>query len=131
MQNRIKRQGFTLIELLIALLIFSVLGFTVTTRIGGVANQSFQLEQRTVAHWIAQNQIQRLRLTRVNNVDPLKTGTRTERVVMAQRDWLVKFDAKSTDHPALQRVELAVFELAVDGAELGPYYQTVTFLGQY
>ena len=77
-------RGFTLIELLIAILVFSILGFTVTSRISGIANQAYQMERRAVAHWVAQNQLHRLQLTRYKNTEPLVTGNDTERGVHGQ-----------------------------------------------
>ncbi len=123
--------GFTLIELMIALLVFSALGFAVSARVGDVAQQSFQLERRAIAHWVGQNQLQRLQLSRLNNKDPLTTGTRSERVFMGERDWVVKFDVKNTEQPLVNRVEVAVFELTSDGDEIGPLDQTTSFLGRY
>ncbi len=124
-------RGFTLIELLIAILVFSILGFTVTSRVSGIATQSFQMERRAVAHWVAQNQLQRLQLSRVNNNEPLVTGNETERVYMGNRDWLVRYETVATDHPWMHRVEIEVFELAANGEEIGPLHSGISFLGRY
>jgi len=124
-------RGFTLIELLIALLVFSALGFAVSARVGDVAAQSFQLERRALAHWVAQNELQRLYLSRIGNTDPLTTGSRSTRVFLGQRDWVVRTEIKRTDQPLVNRVEFSVFELDANGEEIGPLEQTTSFLGRY
>jgi general secretion pathway protein I len=126
-----RKAGFTLIEVLVALLVFAALGFAVSARIGDVAQQSFQLERRALAHWVAQNQLQRLHLSRLGTTDPLTVGTRTERVYMGQRDWVVHIESKRTEQPLVNRVELAVFELDANGDEVGPLDQAISFVGQY
>lgn len=123
--------GFTLVEVLVALLVFAALGFAVSARIGDVAQQSFQLERRALAHWVAQNQLQRLHLSRLGTNEPLTVGTRTERVFMGQRDWVVHIESERTEQPLVNRVELAVFELDANGDEVGPLDQAISFIGQY
>lgn len=129
-------RGFTLIELLVALAVFAVLAFTVTTRISEIAQQSFVLERRALAQWVADNGIQRLLLERRQaglnaNPEPLPTGQRTERVVFGGRDWQVRTRFVSTSDPSLARAELEVFELGANGDESGPIYSMNAFLGQY
>ena len=55
-------RGFTLIEMLLAVVIIGVVGTTVATATGGVANQMYALERRTIANWVAANELTRLRL---------------------------------------------------------------------
>lgn len=128
--------GFTLIEVLVALMVFAALGFAVSARIGDVAQQGFVLERRAVAHWVAQNQLQRLHLDRQQQIlsgspTALSLGTRTERVYMAERDWVVHIESKRTEQPLINRIELAVYELDSNGEEIGPYDQLISFVGQY
>ena len=129
-------QCFTLIEVLVALLVFAALGFAVSARIGDVAQQGFVLERRAIAHWVAQNQLQRLHLDRQQQIQQgqtsaLTVGTRTERVFMGQRDWVVHIESIRTEQPLVNRVELAVYELDGNGDEVGPFDQVISFVGQY
>ncbi|MEM6708767.1 MAG: type II secretion system minor pseudopilin GspI [Pseudomonadota bacterium] len=133
---RARSRGFTLIEVLIALMVFSVLAFTVTTRISEIANQTFQLERRSLAQWVADNQVQRLILERrtealAPNPSPLPNGNRTERVVLAQRDWQVQTAFERAGSDTLRRAEVAVYELDETGKAVGPIYTLTAFLGQY
>ena len=109
-----RSRGFTLIELLIALMIFSVLGFTVTSRISEIVQQSYSLERRTAAQWVADNQVNALHIESRNQREPVSEGRRSERVLLARRDWQVDYQVVSTSDPGLKRVELEVFELLDD-----------------
>ncbi len=122
--------GFTLLEMLIAVVIIAVVGITVSTAIGGVASQTYSLERRTMAHWIAQNQMTRIRLDLRIEPRALPEGRDTVRVFMGQRDWEVRTTVLATDSPLLRRVELDVYEL-VEGERLGPYDHLVAFVGRY
>lgn len=123
-------RGFTLVEVLVALVVFAVLGFTVTSRVGNVVNQTYSLERRTVAHWVAQNHINRLRLSRRATTDPLPTGNDRERVVMGGREWIVETEVQETTYPLLRRVDLRVLAVT-DGDEIGPIDSLTAFVGRY
>lgn len=122
--------GFTLIELLIALLVFSVLGFTVVSRVGDVVTQLYGMERRAVAHWVADNQMARLKLSEALSTEPLATGKNRERVFMGGREWRVDTVVKDTSHPWLRRVDLEVYEIQAEGA-VGPLETLVAFVGRY
>ena len=72
-------KGFTLIEMLIAMVGIAVVGISISSAIGNVAQQTFSLERRTVAHWVAQNHIYRIRLRKYNDTQSLKEGSEYSR----------------------------------------------------
>ena len=124
-------RGFTLIEMLIAIAIIGVMGAAISTAVGGVANQTRGLEQRTVASWIASNHLARMRMLQRRDAQPLAEGTKQTRLVFADRQWEVETEIKTTDHPWVRRVEVSVFEATDDEGRQGPYGQLSGFLGQY
>lgn len=124
-------RGFTLIEMLIAIAIIGVIGAAVSTAVGGVANQTRGLEQRTVASWIASNHLTRMRMLQRREPQSLPEGTKQTRLVFADRQWEVETEVKSTDHPWIRRVEVSVFEATDEAGRQGPYGQLSGFLGQY
>ena len=124
-------RGFTLIEMLIAIAIIGVMGAAISTAVGGVANQTRGLEQRTVASWIASNHLARMRMLQRRDAQPLAEGTKQTRLVFADRQWEVETEIKTTDHPWVRRVEVSVFEATDDDGRQGPYGQLSGFLGQY
>jgi general secretion pathway protein I len=124
-------RGFTLLEMLIAIAIIGVIGAAVSTAVGGVANQTLGLEQRTVASWIASNHLTRMRMLQRREPQSLPEGTKQTRLVFADRQWEVETEVKSTDHPWIRRVEVSVFEATDEAGRQGPYGQLSGFLGQY
>ena len=125
-----KSRGFTLIEILLALAVVAVTGLAVATALGGVAAQTYALEQRTVAHWVAENQLARTQLGRIGTDESFSVGRQTERVRMAGRSWRVSQSLTETVNPWLGRVEVEVYE-TTSGDEVGPVERLVGFVGRY
>lgn len=125
-----RSRGFTLLEMLLAMVVIAVVGITISTATGNVASQTFTLERRTMAHWVGQNQINRLRLSLRGDNSALPEGKDTVRVYMGERDWQVRTEVTATDHPWIRRVEVDVFELQ-QGTPVGPFEHTIAFLGRY
>ena len=125
-----RARGFTLLEMLLAMLVIAVVGITVSSATGNVASQTYNLERRTMAHWVGQNQINRLRLSLLGSTEVLPEGKDSVRVYMGKRDWQVRTEISATDHPWIRRVEVEVFELQ-DGDPMGPFEHAVAFVGRY
>lgn len=122
--------GFTLVEVLVALVVFAVLGFAVTSRVGDIVNQTYGMERRTVAHWVGENHLSRMRIAQRGVDEVLQTGRERERVLMADREWLLEIEIEETTHPWLRRVEVAVSEVTEQGDERS-IDQVIAFIGRY
>lgn len=125
-----RTEGFTLIEMLIALAIIAIVGLTLSSAVGSVIAQTYTLEQRLIAHWVAENHLARVRLARIGTTDALPTGRETERVRMSGRTWRIARESRETTHPWLRRVEIEVYEVA-EGEDIGPLDTMVGFVGRY
>ena len=124
-------RGFTLIEMLLAVVIIGVVGTTVATATGGVANQMYALERRTMANWVAANELTRLRLAQHEEIGkPITESRESSRLYMANRQWVVERKISKTDTPSLYRVEVDVFALQ-DGEKVGPFEHMTAFIGRY
>ena len=122
-------RGFTLIEMLIAMVVIAVVGISISSAIGNIAQQTFSLERRTVAHWVAQNHISRIRLREYLEPQSLKAGNEYSRAYMGNRDWELQTEVTGTQIPTLKRVEVKVYELDKAGDVTGPFDRTVAFIG--
>ena len=128
-------RGFTLLEMLLAMMVIAIVGVTLSNAVGGVASQTFTLERRSIAHWVGQNEINRLRiLSRAaaataasGGGQRIPTGKDTSRVTMGQRNWEIRTSIEATDNPWMRRVEVEVYEL-VGGDSSGPYDTQVAFV---
>lgn len=100
-------RGFTLLEVLVALgLVATVLGSALALARGAAANQ-VHLEQRLLAHWVADNVLASFRL----EWPPLPTsGEITGRAEQLGRtfDYRLQVTQSSAEDPALARLDLAV-----------------------
>lgn len=122
-------RGFTLLEVVIAVTIFAVVSIAVYTSSSDIINQSAGLEKRTLATWIAQDRLTRLKIVQSQSDAAMSLGRDTEIVRMSGREWRVETQTQSTAHPYLTRVELEVF-LDADSDEV-PWGRLVGFVGRY
>jgi general secretion pathway protein I len=106
-------RGFTLIEVMIALLIIVVGAAAVINTSTESAWKSAQLWQRTVAGWVAQNQLAEFRARRTWSNDRSQSG----RVEMANAEWRWQLRASDTDDPSLRRLDIEVFLEGDDDAK--------------
>ncbi len=97
--------GFTLLEVMIALLVIAL-------GIGAVINttsesgwKSAQLKQRTIASWVAQNEIARYRSKRTWD----KKSNLSGETEMANAVWIWRMKITPTDDPAVRRIDVDVY----------------------
>ena len=99
-------RGFTLLEVLVALAIFAVSALVLLQQSGRSARQLYTLESRTLADWIAENELARLRL----QANLPATGEKRSEIRFGSRDWILLTDVESTTRDDLRRVSVRVFE---------------------
>ncbi|MEX2490105.1 MAG: type II secretion system minor pseudopilin GspI [Pseudomonadales bacterium] len=127
MNSRMCR-GFTLVEIMIALAIFAVVSSALIKNVGMAAKQAGILQERTLAYWVAENHLNRLRLD-AHGMEPVFPGIGTDRqtVTMADREWTLQVDIESTDNELVRRIEVDVM---TDGTDR-PLATLTGFIGRY
>jgi general secretion pathway protein I len=101
---RVQRMaGFTLLEIMVALAVFATLATAVLSAGQYVAKQSAAVEERLLAAWVADNQLNELRLQSA----PAK-GHSQHTVHMASRDWRLRQRVGDSTEPRLLKVEIEV-----------------------
>lgn len=106
--------GFTLLEVMVALTIVAIaLGAILSTSAKDTSNLSY-LRDKTLAHWVAMNQINLLRATR-----EFPEGKNIEGVeFMADKNWYYHYEIKDTPIPQVRRVDMEVRAEDADDAPI-------------
>ncbi len=123
-----RHAGFTLIELLIAVAVFAVVAVTVYTRSGDAIRQLQALEERTLALWLAENELAMLRISRASTDAAIPTGNVTHQVAMGGRDWRIDIRTTDTTSPLLRRADVSV---ALADSPTTPLQSMTGFIGRY
>lgn len=97
-------RGFTLLEVLVALAIFALVAASVLTASARSVRTAGQLEDRTLAMWVADNRLSELQLA---DTPPADGGDQGQ-VEFAGRRWLWQSEIQATSEPAMRRVTLWV-----------------------
>ncbi len=116
------RRGFTLLELLVALVIFATAGVAIIQASSNHVRSIWQLEELTVASYIANNQLQ---LALLDSRWPPRELEQGE-VSMANRNWT--WQIRATTVPDADLRELSVSVSLVEQPEV-VIYQLKTYVG--
>ncbi len=108
-----KMAGFTLLEVMIALLVLAIGVGAVINTTGESGWKATQLKQKTIASWVAQNQIALYRAKRTWSDRSSRSGT-TE---MANAEWDWRMSISKTDDPSLRRIDVDVYLKGEDGVK--------------
>ena len=106
-----RASGFTLLEVLVALAIFAMVAASVLTATARSLQTASRLEDKTLAMWIADNQLTELQLAQ----SPVADGRAQGELMFAGRRWQWQSEVRATSEPALRRVTLWVAERAERG----------------
>jgi len=101
----VAQRGFTLLEILVALAIVSLALGALISSSGSQARNATYLKQKTIAHWVAMNEITRLE---VEKAWPGK-GKLEGKTSMAGVDWFWTRQIIETEDKDSVQVELTVF----------------------
>lgn len=102
--------GFTLLEVLVALAIFALVAASVLTATARSLQTASRLEEKTLAMWIADNQLVELQLSK----NPVAEGRDQGEVDFAGRRWQWQSEVQATREPDMRRVTLWVAPMAQD-----------------
>lgn len=98
-------KGFTLLEVLVALTIVALsLGALISTS-GSQATSAAYLKQKTIAHWVAMNEITQLQ---IEKAWPSKGDTKGT-TQMAGTEWFWTLTVKETEDENARQVELKIY----------------------
>ena len=123
--------GFTLIEILIALAVFTIVSSALITNATQHVGQTELLRDKTIAHWVALNEMNEIRADiRVEDSYP-RTGTTQSEVNMLSTDWLVEVEISATENDNVRRVSVDVFRDDFERDEGFSMFTLIGFVGKY
>ena len=97
-------QGFTLLEVMVALAIFALSATVLLHQSGRSSLQMSRLEDRAIAGWVAENQLNRLRLQAL----PASNTSTVHEQTMARRQWRITTEISDTSRRDFKRVDISV-----------------------
>tara|TARA_R110002072_G_scaffold113986_1_gene243817 strand:+ start:5932 stop:6315 length:384 start_codon:yes stop_codon:yes gene_type:complete len=121
-------QGFTLLEVMIAVAIFAIVSAALIKNATQTVQQTNYIQERSLAYWIAENQLNEIRSQPRTNESYPSPGSDRVSVSMAGRDWELVVDYEATENADMRRVIVSVFNpLDLDNQVA----QLSGFLGRY
>ena len=99
-------KAFTLLEVMVALVVISVTMGAIITSAGSSASVASRLKEKTVANWVAQNQIA---LYRAKKIWTSSTSNQNGKVTMLNVEWQWDMKIQKTDDPLLRRIDVNVY----------------------
>lgn len=99
-----RARGFTLLEVLIAMAVIGIALLALASTGSKQVNQLQQLQQQTLAHWVAQNVITEFRLAASH---PPGESSGVEN--MGQQNWYWLLNAAAASDPLLLRLDVQVY----------------------
>lgn len=118
-----KQSGMTLLELMVALAVFAATAIVILDTIGATSRVVEGLEQKTLAHWVAGNQLSEVTLkSRWPNI-----GITRAEVEMADRQWFLMTKVEVTARPDMRRITV---EVRLDKDHESPLISRLAFAGK-
>ncbi len=118
------KNGFTLIECLVALFIIAIVLATASRSIGTSLRDVENNYARTVAMWVADNQVNQFYL---DGIFP-DLGKTKKTVTMANLEFDIEINIVTTNNPYFRKIEISINEKNRPNYQI---YKTITFISQY
>ena len=104
MANSPWHRGFTLLEVMVALVIVALGLMAAFGQVNQTLTVASRLRDKTLAHWVAMNEMTRLRLSG----EFPAIGARSDEVEMARTNWRYTIKVVKTPVDALRRVDISI-----------------------
>ena len=102
-----RTSGFTLIEVMVALLIVGVALSAMLVRIQGFIDNSAYLRDKTLASWVALNELELVRLANQADHSLLEDNLNGE-AELANRQWVWRIEPEKTEAEGFQQITVMV-----------------------
>ena len=119
-------RGFTLIEVMVALAVFAIVSVALVGNSISTIRQAAIIQDRTVATWLAENQITDLRIRKRTSENFPKIGTDRIFLETGGARWDIETEIEPTENDYVRRVTVRVYR----DSEQEPASELVGFLGR-
>ena len=119
--------GFTLIEVMVALVVFSVVSVALVKNTTTSLRQSGMIEDRTIAWWLAENEMASLRMLPRSDDGYPNSGKSRKVVEINDGSWDVETTVEATENDYVQRIVISVYRENQEDSKA----RLIGFLGRY
>lgn len=119
-----RQRGFTLLEILVAMAVLAIALAAVVGSASSHVNNLNKLYERTLAEWVAMNQVTAWQLR--SEWPP--AGTREGDIAMAKRDWHWRITVSNTDDASIRRLDVEV--VGNNDNDAPPLSHLIAYLGR-
>jgi general secretion pathway protein I len=116
------QRGFTLIEVLVALAIVAIGMAAVLESVDSSADSAVYLRDKTLAEWIALNQLAQTRL----NAQPPALGNTDGKLDYAGRSWRWRQEVSDGGFPGILRIDVSVQQADTPKGEDAPWIASIS-----
>ena len=119
--------GFTLVEVMVALVVFAVVSVALVQNASVSIRQTGMIQDRTIAWWLAENEMTSLRLLEKAEENYPGTGVSREIVNIGDTAWEIETSIDSTENDYVRRIVINVHKESREDSSA----ELVGFLGRY
>lgn len=109
-------RGFTLIEVMVAVIIVSIALPALLLQMGNMATQTAYSRETAVAHWVAENKLQEIKLTKQMQRQ-VPTGRQADDLDMAGYTWDWSTETKEVDTQIFGKILQVRVDVRMQGQE--------------
>lgn len=122
-----RSRGFTLVEVLVALVVFTVVSVALVRNASQSLRQAGQIREKTVAWWLAENEMTELRIQPRSDTEFPGAGVNRKVVETESISWEIETRIELTENDFVRRVTVQVYREEQDS----PSAVLTGFLGRY
>ncbi len=120
-------KGFTLVEVMVALAVFAIVSVALVGNSMSTLRQAGIIQDRTLATWLAEDEITKLRMQPRSQENFSPPGTLRQTSEMGRVEWSIETEIEESENEDIQRVTVRVYR----ANESEPTTELVGFLGRY
>ncbi len=120
-------KGFTLVEVMVSLAVFAIVSVALVGNSMSTLRQAGIIQDRTLATWLAEDEITKLRMQPRSQENFPRPGTLRQTSEMGRVEWSIETEIEESENEDIQRVTVRVYR----ANESEPTTELVGFLGRY